>query len=138
MSPDHPWRRLRRLPHVDVVWRRIPGRLGATNGRDVIVMHPHQSQVQRRCTLAHELAHIELGHVDGCSGPEERTATLLAARWLVDMEDLLAALAWAEDLREVADECWVDVPTLMARLDGLTAAERARIAELHERTDRAC
>jgi len=134
----HPWRRLRAQPQIDVTWRAMPDRLGATDGRCVIVMHPHQSQVQRRCTLAHELAHIELGHVDGCSDADERTATLLAARWLVDMEQLLSALRWAEDMREVADECWVDVPTLMARLDGLTCDERDQIRALCEGMDHTC
>lgn len=134
----HPWRRLRGKPEIDVTWPVMPDRLGSTDGATVIRMHPHQSQVQRRCTLAHELAHVELGHVGGCSPTEERIAQHHAARWLIDLGDLLDALRWAEDLREVADCLWVDEPTLMTRLDGLTAGERAQIVALHEELDRPC
>jgi hypothetical protein len=134
----HPWRRLRARPEIDVTWPVMAGRLGSTNGTTAIRMHPHQSQVQRRCTLAHELAHIELGHVGGCAPDRERDAALHAARWLVDIEDLLDALRWAEDLREVADCLWVDEPTLLARYDGLTPKERALIMALHDELDRPC
>ncbi|GIG27136.1 hypothetical protein Cde04nite_33800 [Cellulomonas denverensis] len=134
----HPWRRLRGKPEINVTWPVMPDRLGSTNGTTVIRMHPHQSQVQRRCTLAHELAHIELGHINGCSPAEDRVAEQYAARWLIEMDDLLDALRWAEDMREVADCLWVDEPTLMARLDGLTAAEKNAIVNLHKELDRPC
>lgn len=116
----------------------MPGRLGETNGADVIVMNPDQLQVERRCTLAHELAHIELGHIGGCSGREETDAARMAARWLIDMGDLLSALQWTENFQEAADCLWVDEPTLMARLDGLTAAERAQIVRLHQEVEGGC
>ncbi|MDD9207860.1 ImmA/IrrE family metallo-endopeptidase [Georgenia sp. 10Sc9-8] len=133
----HPWRRLRQSPHIDVAWWPMAGRLGATNGRDVIVLHPGQSQVLRRCTVAHELAHVELGHTGGCTGTEERHARQLAARWLITMEQLLDALRWSEELQEVAEELWVDTDTLNARLDALTAAGRAQIVALYEEIERA-
>lgn len=41
-------------------------------------------------------------------------------------------------MREVADCLWVDEPTLMARLDGLTAAEKNAIVNLHKELDRPC
>jgi len=134
----HPWRRLRAQPEIDVVWEPMPDRLGSTDGSRLIRLHPVQLQVERRCTLAHELAHIHLRHVGGCSAAEERAATLLAARWLVDMDTLLDALRWADDLATVADECWVDEPTLLARLDGLTSSERDQIAALYESVERGC
>ncbi len=134
----HPWRRLRSMTAVDVQWHRTPGVLGATDGATVIVLHPDQSQAQRRCTLAHELAHIELGHVHGASASEESAARLLAARRLIEMPALLDALSWAEDLREVADELWVDEDTLMARLDGLTCNERYQVTALYDEVERGC
>ncbi len=109
-----------------------------TNGRDRIWMDPRQTQVERRCTIAHELAHIELGHVDGCTTREDREVDLLVARRLIEMPDLLDALRWAEDLREVADCLWVDEATLLARYDGLTREERAEIVALHDELDRPC
>lgn len=80
-----------REAEINVTWPVMPDRLGSTNGTTVIRMHPHQSQVQRRCTLAHELAHIELGHINGCSPAEDRVAEQYAARWLIEMDDLLDA-----------------------------------------------
>ncbi|HLV05690.1 MAG TPA: ImmA/IrrE family metallo-endopeptidase [Actinomycetaceae bacterium] len=132
----HPWRRLRALTHVTLHWQPLQGLLGATNGSNLIVMDPRQSQAQRRCTIAHELAHIELGHTGGCTGAEEAQARRLAARWLIDMDRLLDALAWSEELEEVAEELWVDLDTLYARLDGLTAQERARVVALAGRVER--
>lgn len=132
----HPWRRLRKLAHIDLAWRTLPGKLGITNGNDLVVLDPRQSQTQRRCTIAHELAHIELGHTGECTPVEEAQARALAARWLIRMEHLLEALAWTENLEELADELWVDLDTLMARLDGLTVEERRMIQDLHDRTER--
>ncbi len=102
----------------------MSGRLGETDGVRVIVMHPDQSQVQRRCTIAHELAHVELGHTDGCSSVEERAARGLAARWLIDLEDLGDAAVWARSMAELADELWVDADTLAARVEQLHPAEK--------------
>lgn len=123
----HPWRTLRALDHVALSWEVMPGRLGETNGFDEIRMHPHQGQAQRRCTLAHELAHLELEHTEGCNGRDEREARALAATWLIKVEHLVAAARWARSLEEAADELWVDVDTLLTRLDTLTDDEREQI-----------
>jgi Zn-dependent peptidase ImmA (M78 family) len=121
----HPWRRLRARPDVEVFYRDLRGRrLAATDGAEVIVMSPDLSQAQRRSTIAHELAHIELGHVDGCSSAEEEAARQLAARWLVSLDALAEAMAWARSLEELAEELWVDVDTVRTRLAHLHPAER--------------
>jgi hypothetical protein len=139
MPPFHPWRRLRARPDVEVFWRALRGpRLGATDGAEVIVLRPDLTQVQRRCTVAHELAHIELEHRDGCTPAEETAARRLAARWLIDLEHLLDAYRWAEELEEVADCLWVDVDTLRARLDGLNDHERQRLVDLYLEMERPC
>jgi hypothetical protein len=56
-----------------------------------------------------------------------------AARRLITDEQLVDALLWARDERELADELWVDVQTVRARLTGLNEREKnaieARIAE---------
>lgn len=135
----NPWRRLRSRADVEVFWLPLRGRRqGATDGAEVIVLRPDLSQVERRCTLAHELAHIELGHRDGCSTGEEGSARQLAARWLIDFERLVDAYRWAEHLEEVADVLWVDVDTLRARLDGLDAGERQRLVDLYAEMERPC
>jgi len=135
----HPWRALRARPDVTVEWRHLSLDVYAlNNGRDRIWMDPRQTQVERRCTIAHELAHIELGHTDGCTDRDDREVDLLVARRLIEMPDLLDALRWAEDLREVADCLWVDEATLLARYDGLSCEERAEIVALHAELDRPC
>src|SRR5690606_41963306 len=111
----HPWRRLRALTHITLHWQPLQGLLGATNGQNLIVMDPRQSQAQRRCTIAHELAHIELGHTGGWTGAEEAQARWLAARWLIDMDRLLDARAWSGVLEEVAVERRGDRDTLLVR-----------------------
>lgn len=133
----HPWRALRRLVNVDLILtRRLPiGVRGVTDGQR-IWLDDQQLQSERRSTLAHELAHIELGHTGECTPVEEAQARALAARWLIRMELLLDALAWTENLEELADELWVDLDTLMARLDGLTVEERQMIQELYDRVGR--
>lgn len=122
----HPWRTLRALGHIDLSWEVLPGLLGRTNGVDEIHMHPEQLQVERRSTLAHELAHVELGHTQGCAGADERAARELAARWLVTIECLVEAGRWARSIEELADELWVDVETTTTRLTMLTDDERER------------
>lgn len=127
----HPWRALRELTHIDVTWKNMDNILGLTDGTSLIVMNPHQSQRQRRCTLAHELAHIELGHINGATDAEEAQAREHAARRLIPIDRLMDALRWADNLSEVAHELWVDEQTLMDRIDTLTADERQGLVDLH-------
>lgn len=105
------------------------GEMGHTDGRSQITLHKRLTQVERRCTLTHELAHIDLGHTHGCDVRAEEAASRLAARWLIEFDALLDVLAWTGDLDEAADELWVDRPTLLARLRGLSEVERAALAK---------
>lgn len=135
----HPWRALRARQDITLEWRELSLEVYAlNNGRNRIWMDPRQTQVERRCTIAHELAHIELGHTGGCTSREDREVDLLVARRLIEMPDLLDALRWTEEFVEAADCLWVDEATLMARLDGLTSAERAQIVRLYEEVERGC
>lgn len=136
----HPWRALRHLgDSVRLIWTPLePGTFALTDGQRRIWMSPDQYQVQRRCTIAHEVAHVELGHTEGCTSYDERAATELAARRLIPMERLLDGLRWTQEWEELADELWVDVDTLMARLDTLTDFERGQIAALSLLMERGC
>lgn len=113
----------------------MPGVLGLTDGRRRIYLHPHQSQAQRRSTLAHELAHVELRHGPGGTAGEERDASELAARWLVPLDRLVDAARWARSVGELADELWVDVDTVETRLAILTDEERAELARASTEVD---
>lgn len=126
---DHPWRRLRGLPHWDVVWCDLPaGVLGATDHEArQILMQRGLLQAQRRSTLCHELEHVERGPLpvdDVLAAREEAAVEQAAARRLISLEALGEALAWSRGLAECADELWVDEGLLEVRLRHLHPAER--------------
>lgn len=119
----HPWRRLRALAHVDLHWADLPAGVRGVTAGNRIWLDLSQLQAERRCTLAHELEHLERGH-DGCvSGAEERRVREAAARRLITLERLLDVAAWTRCPAEAAEELWVDEDTLNARLEGLTPSE---------------
>ncbi|WP_314711849.1 ImmA/IrrE family metallo-endopeptidase [Propionibacterium acidifaciens] len=96
--------------------------------RRVVTLRPGLSQAQRRCTLAHELVHVERGPVPAdpwLAAREERAVEAEAARRLIGLDALADALAWSAWPDEVADELWVDEQTLNARVAGLSRSERA-------------
>lgn len=130
MSTPHPWRALRSLAHVRLHWRDdMPPHLrGATDGQR-IWMRADLSQVERRCTLAHELEHVRAGHRDCQPEVVERQVRARAARFLLpDVHVVADALAWAHDVEEAADVLWVTPRVLAHRLEALHPAERAIIA----------
>lgn len=124
MDLHHPWRLLRSLPHVTLEWVRMVGRVGETNGVDLIRLHPDQLQVERRVAITHELVHLERGHTSGCNTRVEAGVRAETARRLVTIDALLDALAWTQDWDEAADHLWVTVEVLRDRIDHLTPAER--------------
>lgn len=112
-----------------MTWDRALRTLGATDGRTTIWLHPHLSQTQRRCTLAHELAHIDLGHTRHVTDADERDAQRLAARRLIRIARLADAMVWTHSPDELAEELWVDTDTLEVRLDNLHPSEHHYIAQ---------
>jgi hypothetical protein len=125
----HPWHHLRSRPEITLHWADLePGTLALTDGQD-IWMSPHPLQAWRRCTLAHELAHIELGHRHGCTERDEAEAAQLAARRLISASRLADALLWSQNLEVVAEALWVDIDTLEVRLAHLHPSERALISD---------
>ena len=134
MTIAHPWRTLRHLPGVRIVWSHDDDLLAGADAwwypdSDTIVMDSRKKQVVRRCALAHELAHRRR-HDGPCdndrdSGRQEAAADLMASRWLIDIHPLGEALAWTGCEVEAADELWVTVHLLRVRLKHLHPAERA-------------
>ena len=125
----HPWRALRRRPEVTLLFGDPgPNAWGRTDyDTKTITLAPDLLQVERRCTLTHELVHLERGPAPvGGEEREERLVDATAARLLIpSVRALGEALAWAHHPEEAADELWVDIPTLMTRLRHLHPAERA-------------
>ncbi len=107
------------------------GVLGATIGH-TIWLRAGLTPAEERCTLTHELLHYHHGHSGHQSAHIEQTINDEAARLLISLEALIdAGLAYG-DLPTMAHALDVDDATLQARLDGLTASERAIILEAWE------
>lgn len=127
----HPWRHLRDAwRHVDVehVDDIADDRLGETDGAHLIRLRRRQLQVERRCTLAHELIHLERGDEGECPDATEAEIDREAARRLIPWERLLEAVRWARGMDELADELWVSPKILHARTTALHADELMEIA----------
>ncbi len=69
----HPWRLLRSLTHVTLVWHD-GGPMGTTTfATNTISLRRGMTQAQRRCTVMHELVHVDRGPVGaGLVGREEQ------------------------------------------------------------------
>ena len=136
----HPWRRLREASDWLVAWAALPAGIWGFTDHDarVIVLDGDLTQAQRRCTIAHELEHIARGPVPEdpiLLAKEEEAIDRAVARRLIPLAKWLDAVRWSRDPHEIADELWVDVPTLEARIRGLHPSERAalmRALEHHE------
>lgn len=130
MSRWHPWRVLGRMSHVRVEWTHdLPaGVLGDTDGRTHIRMLIGQLQTERRCTITHEMIHVERGDDGCCDLKAEARVRRETARRMITIFALGEALAFYGELDVVAlaDEMWVDLDTLRIRLDpkNLHPAER--------------
>lgn len=131
-ATDNPWRMLRDFEEVRLRFSNLPdGILGATlHGRKAILLDKRMPYVQRRCVLAHELAHWERGPVPCVpvlAAREEAACDLIAARRLIPL-DALADLAWCDNLGQAAEELDVTEDVLACRLDHLTDSERDHLA----------
>lgn len=122
----HPWKALRELDTVAVSWRDdLPSPVHAvTNGRNIIWMAKNLLQVERRCAIQHEQAHIDLGHTN-CDDPrEEQAARRLTAQKLIAWDALVDVFKWAHTAFEAADELWVTPEVLEDRLRFLRPHEK--------------
>lgn len=129
-----PWDHASRLD-LRIIHRDLPtGLLGYWHApARTIVLDSGLTQVERRCTLAHELVHVERGDDGQCSSDWHENKLELqvhaaAARRLIGLPELGLALILHEHEVDQADELWVDVQTLQVRLAGLSPAECHEIA----------
>ncbi|WP_245569785.1 ImmA/IrrE family metallo-endopeptidase [Gordonia shandongensis] len=132
MNSWHPWRLARDLhPDLDIdCTRRLsPGHMGLI-GRRTIWLHRGLSQAERRCTLTHELVHIERrGREHHDPDVEEQIVELESARRLVTLEQLVDAFLWLRHpcLHDLADHLWVDQQTAWMRMEHLDPLEVAAV-----------
>lgn len=122
----HPWRELReRGDGVVLHFTRFnDSRVAATNGNNAIWLDQDLLQVERRCAIQHEQAHIDLGHTN-CDDPrEEQAARRLTAQKLIHWDALFDVFKWAHTAFEAADELWVTPEVLEDRLRFLRPHEK--------------
>jgi hypothetical protein len=138
LSAYDPWRDLAdRWPQIGVEIVPMTGDLlgEIRRGGTVIALRAGTTSAQRRCTLAHEIVHLERGWRD-CGwwqAREELQVHTTAATRLLPI-DLLAAgirsIGGADDIRALAVILDVDTETLRLRLDSLNALDLRRIRQL--------
>ncbi|MDT4915996.1 MAG: hypothetical protein QOH89_696 [Pseudonocardiales bacterium] len=128
-----PWHDLAvNWPEVDVRIEPMTGTLLGVLAYPVILLRAGTSAAQRRCTLTHEIVHLERG-IDDC-GPwherEEQQVHREVARRLIPVEALVAAvrsLGPGVDLGQLAQALDVDRETARIRLDLQSLAQRAQL-----------
>ncbi|MDM3894802.1 ImmA/IrrE family metallo-endopeptidase [Mycobacterium intracellulare] len=136
----HPWKHAGEVyPHVTISCQHeLPDRVWGLQRGHAIWLCRRLDQVRRRCTLTHELIHLERGApvlADATArAREEGTVSELAARRLIPLAALVDAYRWcpAGHVAELAEELWVDQPTLRIRLAALDPIE---VAELENALD---
>lgn len=130
MFLPHPWRRLRDLPQIVLEWHEGGDAGWYDFETRTISLRRGMTQAERRSTLRHELEHHYRGDfLERLVEREETACELAAARDLIDIRKLGEALAWSQDLDEVADELWVDPALVHIRLRHLHPAERAYLRD---------
>ncbi len=127
-----PWVDVRlNWPQVQVVIEAMPDDLlgEVRDGGQLIALRAGTSGAQRRCTLAHEIVHLERGILD--CGPwlqrEELQVHSCAARRWIPLRSLIAAvrdLGSPDDHGALAHLLDVDSETLALRLRQITRSER--------------
>lgn len=101
----------------------------------VIALRAGTSAAQRRCTLAHEIVHLERGILD--CGPwlqreEVQVHTEVSLRLipLAALADAVRALGGADDQAALAQWLEVDSETLAMRVSRLSAGDRRTLRRL--------
>lgn len=136
-----PWRDAAlRYPGVHIEWHDIWPCHGAWHPEtDVILVDQAISRAERRCALAHELAHMDTGDratgVCWFAARQETAADRVAARRLIEVEDLGRVLRWSSDRREIAELLNVSLNVLAIREANVTDDEYAYLRAVVNRKE---
>ncbi len=119
----HPWRVVRELG-VKVSWpANMPWRILGLCDPSSMTIYLNRArlvtQVERRCTLTHELVHLHHGHQGAQPSRIEAAVRAETARLLIPDDALESALCWSTDVFELAESLWVTEAVVRDRLEGL-------------------
>lgn len=127
-TPPNPWAILATQAHLRLRIEPLPdGYRGLTDGQ-TIWLSDRLSQRERRCTLMHELIHVERGHRGHQPAAVERSVREATARAMLPSLDAIRDAIAAHHPAEVADALWVTDDLLHTRLAALTPADRHYLA----------
>lgn len=131
-----------RYPDLHIEWHPLlPAHAMWAPVERVVLVDESISTVERRCALAHEIAHIDTGDrpTDLCwfRARQETVADRLAARRLIAIEDLAEVVRWCHDPRETSAELGVTLNVLAIRAATLHPSERGLIEAVKQRRERA-
>lgn len=138
MPLPHPWRRLRELgAHVTLAWHDDGPMGSTTHSTTTVSLRRGLTWAERRCTLQHELLHIETGPLPRGlrAKDEERVRRETALRMIPDIRPVGDAIAWSLSEDEAADELGVDVPVLRYRLKHMSPQEQSWLRARLQRDD---
>lgn len=113
---------------IPILIARLPTNLAGVTDGSRIWVDDRLTAVERRCTIAHELVHIDAGH--NCHQPPKIEAWVRrrAAQWLIPWHRL-----WEHrhvvNLHELADCLDVTRPVLLDRLHHLSHDQLHRLTE---------
>lgn len=107
-GPVDPYQLAEALEIPVMYTRRLAGSLGVTDGKRIWLRRGLTQPVERS-TLAHELAHILLGHTSCQDGRGEARADRLAVRLLVSLAEVERELRRCGSIEDLADSLGVDV-----------------------------
>lgn len=101
-----------------------------------ITLDPHLTAAQRRTVLTHELVHAHRGPVPRwLRSREEAVVREITARILVELPNLIDAVAWSRHPLVIAEELDVDTTVVTTRAETLDDHERAaldaRLCDIH-------
>lgn len=121
-----------RYPQVTVAMVAIRPAHAALVGDSLLLVDASLDARQRRCSIAHEIAHLDLAHVPtgnrALARRQEAEADRLASTRLISFGQLLEAVRWCADDQDLAEQLQVSEQALSLRRTLLSAAE---ISALH-------
>jgi predicted thioesterase len=129
-----PWAALRDRANIRLAWAHLPDGLHGLADHDhptgwVVTLGAHLDRIGRRCTLAHELVHVERGIVTATVATMEREEAIVraeTARRLVPLEQLaetvqaMVSVGQGVEARHVAEFYDVTIPVASEALRLLT------------------
>ncbi|WP_338182331.1 ImmA/IrrE family metallo-endopeptidase [Jatrophihabitans sp.] len=103
----------------------------------VILIDAALNKIERRCALAHEIAHIDAGDrstpLCWFDRRQENRADILAARRLIDLESLVAVYRLTDNILEAAAELEVTLDVMVLRAGTLRAPEKIALVNARAR-----